>query len=1856
EYGEGGAGRRIRVIQSAMSIVPTRMPTVTPTATPTQLPSVLPTAVPTVAPTVFPTVVPTVIPTVIPTKVPTVIPTAVPTRWPTGQPTGHPTGQPTSQPSMQPSGHPSKQPVGQPTSQPSSQPSRQPTVHPSVQPTGQPTGQPTRQPSYQPSMQPSSQPSMQPSGQPTLQPSTQPSSQPSSQPSGQPSSQPSRQPSGQPSCQPSGQPSAQPNSRPSGQPSDQPTFQLSWQPSVQPSGQPSSQPSNQPSTQLSSQPSSQPTSRPSACPSAQPSSQPSRQPSGQPTVQPSGQPSSQPFSRPTRPTCQPSAQPSGQPSSQPTVQPSGQPSIQPSSQPSGQPTTQPSGQPSSQPSMQPTEQPTGQPSRQPSSQPSSQLSAQPTSQPSGHPTSQSTGQPSVQPSSQPSMQPSGQQSCQPSGQPSAKPSSQLSMQPTSQSFRHATTQPSTQPSRQPTAQSLRPKNQPSGKPSMQPSCQPSLLPSILPVWPSPPAPSTIPPSCAPTAIATFFAVFPARQPGSGVNSNISSNAGNDTTGPTLNTSLAIGVLSGLSSGQAEIVVVTEEVRVVSQVLSLSSPNSSIIVALPLTEQEAILQVAGKLVLPSISLVVSNSSGNNSTAYVAVAVLSATLWIPTARSSNSSFIPGGGKNESSPTLADKVGQLQSDVITVVTVGSGIDFVDIGFPAASTAKVNATPSINFTIYCQPRIVMQKTFYCNDTGYVEIVQCNGLTSVFRGTCPKLQQTCAALDLASMTVARGNLCQTIKQNYTSQEKNGTSGSRSDGLLCRCSMGEGLNVPGSSMVAAGVVLGLVSSDLSKTLQASSAFEDGSAASKAAIVLSIFVSVWILALFATLYLYGWNTESKSKDISNKQELHGMDKIQNALLDVHPVTLRISLEKNIHQHEHPLIKLAGAYLMLLFPPVFFSCSLLEGLCCEVYRKHMYINFFLRLRHSHNPIIDIVKVVTLQSFLLFLLALLYDLNMPSDDGSCVLLTSKVACLQRRLFFDPSQAYCQWKAFQYADLLATDDDAVYFECTYGDPSVSLTAATYTSMILSLATCLVMGPLEYILSLLAAATVDDVNQAIDQQLAHSDGLCKRLCLTSTDLAQDGIHPSVGIYTYKKATVQAVTTASSQSLFRNFGRGMFNRTRIASKVSRILPSQLPSMSAEASFTLVQETKCYLQSRFHDSYAQSDALLPTQHRGFDMIALEKAIHMQRARLLLNNENESANLLGEFDRGWCLDNSTGLFLEVNSDISKAHSGLLAKTKIAPTPLIPMGSFTNDKIASIMVNRHSAPGDVINMRDVILQDLVKVQQKASATMEELEEQTQAERGFEVLVLFVQDILGRSTAAAHIFGMKMEMDYETIPKVSKWAKMTIVLLLLCLNTLFFYITLLRGISKGLAWQRSYLIAWLLQSVVDICVFETMQVAWFHYIIPSLVKKEVNKAKTVLEETAVKAVINFKQPKQCNEISELNAPDFLFISNQLARMHPQLVESYLVQQYRSSLPGNAGLSWLGLVDNHTKLVVSRLDHNRCGHLSDVESNGQPENKKHNEITPLTSCNFWKICFYSSHLVITVILQLVVSTPLVFQRLFIRVIEPVLLSGVLFFFLLISSRPIFLALTIVSLVALAVIVVWEHVCMIRERRRVASSSSSVPEPIHHLRDEKLVLAEAGRVDNMQSQKDLLNCKNNVEAPNVTKDIIDAHSQSSHSTVNSKYIRDLFSDMQSSGDEKDDKEDEPEDHGYTECSSDAQEITAEHQANDTEHTCLATLYSRLERLEDMFRQRAAGQDVVNGDDECLSNGTGYGFLYGERDGYVYDNEYVYESDYYYGDGDEHVDVYCDDGYNCNPCSQNDEIEDDGDGLYGVDNMDEYGQG
>ena len=146
------------------------------------------------------------------------------------------------------------------------------------------------------------------------------------------------------------------------------------------------------------------------------------------------------------------------------------------------------------------------------------------------------------------------------------------------------------------------------------------------------------------------------------------------------------------------------------------------------------------------------------------------------------------------------------------------------------------------------------------------------------------------------------------------------------------------------------------------------------------------------------------------------------------------------------------------------------------------------------------------------------------------------------------------------------------------------------------------------------------------------------------------------------------------------------------------------------------------------------------------------------------------------------------------------------------------------------------DSIYIDVHSVRKRVLSKIEALRVTTEEQTGMEVLHLFIVNLLGRNSPAAKIFGSKLDEDFEETKVVEYNKKILAGVVLVTLNVLFAYYSILYGSVRGEAWQMMYLGACLAQFFIEICFNETLECLWLHYIVPKLVAKEVIAAHQML------------------------------------------------------------------------------------------------------------------------------------------------------------------------------------------------------------------------------------------------------------------------------------------------------------------------------------------------------------------------------------------------------------------------------------
>jgi len=314
-----------------------------------------------------------------------------------------------------------------------------------------------------------------------------------------------------------------------------------------------------------------------------------------------------------------------------------------------------------------------------------------------------------------------------------------------------------------------------------------------------------------------------------------------------------------------------------------------------------------------------------------------------------------------------------------------------------------------------------------------------------------------------------------------------------------------------------------------------------------------------------------------------------------------------------------------------------------------------------------------------------------------------------------------------------------------------------------------------------------------------------------------------------------------------------------------------------------------------------------------------------------------------------------------------------------------------------------------------------IEKLKIATDEHLGLELLHLFIRDLLGRHTPAAHIFTNKSEEDFRHSQVVTQRTKRLCSLLVLVLNLFFAYYSIVHGYQKGLNWQVSYLIGCVSQLVVEVLLFETMECIWMQFLIPSLVSSEMERVSRVLSDVLLQICT---QSVASPTSTILNAADYLFVSTKVAKANPHhLMESFIVLSYQSHLPGELSHIWTHRSAAHGSV------HRRGGTFRFTTVLGLTLN----------------------------MLQTLATAPAVLHRMFIRFIQPFFLAVLLYAGSYVIESPVYTAVTAVGVALLMAAMVYKF------RAPESSMSSIHPAAYNQSELEPITLLSPDFVHSLQS-------------------------------------------------------------------------------------------------------------------------------------------------------------------------------------------------
>ncbi len=932
------------------------------------------------------------------------------------------------------------------------------------------------------------------------------------------------------------------------------------------------------------------------------------------------------------------------------------------------------------------------------------------------------------------------------------------------------------------------------------------------------------------------------------------------------------VSSQLYAGQSSVSNILDSFRVTAAAISPSAGAAAL--TTPLTDDEKASGVKASTL----------SVDTDSTSTVPVKVSAVTMQ-PSFGSFNSPALK--------LSISGMESLVQSSHRRLNTQGTYVTIVLQNTEAIDTAMVPSPYSL-FT-QCSKYDAHVTKYTCPDTGYLITHTCPGdaTSHNLTSSCPStgLAGKCAELDMSSQSTSEST-CTLL--SYTDTD---TTCSCFVAVTSRRRLGSDVEEQsGASTIVA--MSSFVAGQFAGTFSAAGSFDSAQDFSKVLIVIVMFGTLWVGGIVLLFSCFLQQTVD-AKSMNMKRLLHERKK-RMAAMSKSPIAIKEYLSN---------------YVNSVIPSVFSSTGLMKRMSTELLQNHSYFSLFYNRdsRMSRDKkILLCIQLLTIQTMLMFLLAVFYDLQGPDDDGTCVTYTTSDLCLARKSIFDKSQTYCSWSE-------ANDS------CAYQPPVFSWMVIIYVGVLTSIVTSIVNYPIDQIFDILGSPTsvsgyaqVGDTNSVLskvsEKISASSLPLSTRRVNQMKNVELKSIPENTRI-AYDLAQSSIKTVASNAQALQREANVLRNEKRNAIKDDINMSSDdtdssdsdgddlsAPTRKAAPTVVTVASRARVNNKSFHSQKVVKKVPVADNATVNLFEVLKNDINLQR-KLLRPSEVE------DFDAQWGID-PTGAFA--------THSSLLP--------------WVGSHRADVLIQKHMS----------------QVTKEKNARISKLRSLPDENKGLELLHLFVMDLLGQDTTAANIFLQKSDEDFKRVSCVSPSRKGLAWAALILLNVFFVYYSMLRGYVKGIQWQRAYLVACVIQLLMEVFVIESLECLWINFVVPNLVSNEINKALDSLN-----AAIN----KLCSTTSVdgrlfLNAPKFLFVSTNLSQQYPELLESIIIQSYFSYLPGELGKKWQY---NNTLIPVESSFMFRLRNL---------------------------VVFFS------LLLQLLGTTPFLVQKIIIRLTQPIILAG----------------------------------------------------------------------------------------------------------------------------------------------------------------------------------------------------------------------------------------------------------------------------
>ena len=409
-----------------------------------------------------------------------------------------------------------------------------------------------------------------------------------------------------------------------------------------------------------------------------------------------------------------------------------------------------------------------------------------------------------------------------------------------------------------------------------------------------------------------------------------------------------------------------------------------------------------------------------------------------------------------------------------------------------------------------------------------------------------------------------------------------------------------------------------------------------------------------------------------------------------------------------------YINSVFPVVFQDSTWKwTTVLSEIKRHHPYAVMFTatgrgsQMRRFNRG----VYLLSIQTMLMFILSVFYELQYPSDQGRCDSFLTEEECLHDRTVMDQSDTLCKWEEPRGNGV-----------CEPNEVHLSLKAV----VLICLAVAFLQAPLnmavDFLFDIISSPTIDKI-KAIHKQSTRSrlKGAMRR---ASNAIVSSAIAAAKNIGTL--ATIINWFSPLDSDGKRNILVGNDEVLNLPDSV--ITSHALVSVNVgESHMRYSTMSVSHIDERLAPPATPNDspqlpaspvATVCSLNSSHDLAQAEVLYHALTTRITQQRRHFNAESRRYFDQQWGWDPATKSFINPDDHLMESR-GMLSCTR---QKILPANA-------------------------TIQQELGAVRKEAAMKVLKLEAAADVHIGLEVFQLFICDLLGRDTPAAKIFAMKTE-----------------------------------------------------------------------------------------------------------------------------------------------------------------------------------------------------------------------------------------------------------------------------------------------------------------------------------------------------------------------------------------------------------------------------------------------------------------------------------------------------------------------------